>query len=367
MKMVLLGRYNPSEKLTGPEKFAKRLYHNLLEQKIECEFIEYFFDGKEFTVFQKLFGKEEIDCEHVKVYRLGVFQILIFLIKNRVRFIHLVTYERFQIVAFLYSIFFKTSILFSLHGFVNFENHTLDKRKVPLTLKLKDSIFENIFLFYSDIIQIPSLQYKTKFLQMNKRLKESKVVVIHNGCDFNELITIKKQAKPSIGTLKAVFVGDDVRQEKGLQFLLQNIDLLSNYLEIFIVGEHFKNVDLYSDNFHVIEKMEHEHFINFLADKELILSFSYYDLFPIAIIEGAVVGLLPIVTKETGLSDLFIENKIGFVFNYGDINELERILNNINDDRGVIEKHIREKNKLKFLSWENITKQFLQIYENCNK
>jgi hypothetical protein len=47
MKILLLGRYNPSEVLTGPEKFAKRLYHNLLEQELDCEFVEYFSDGTE--------------------------------------------------------------------------------------------------------------------------------------------------------------------------------------------------------------------------------------------------------------------------------------------------------------------------------
>ena len=50
MKIVYLGRYNESEILTGPEKVAKRIFHNIIEMIPYSVFNEYYFDNTTFEL-----------------------------------------------------------------------------------------------------------------------------------------------------------------------------------------------------------------------------------------------------------------------------------------------------------------------------
>jgi len=68
MKIVYIGRYNESEILTGPEKVAKRIFHNMTKINSNCVFVEYFFDGAKYNIWKKLFGKEKIADANFEIY-----------------------------------------------------------------------------------------------------------------------------------------------------------------------------------------------------------------------------------------------------------------------------------------------------------
>ena len=93
MNVVYIGRYNDTEILSGPEKAAKRIFH---EQIKHCEgtFIQYFFDGRQYGLIKKLFGKDVKDVHNSKVYTLGLFRIVPLLIKLKPQIIHYISYER---------------------------------------------------------------------------------------------------------------------------------------------------------------------------------------------------------------------------------------------------------------------------------
>ncbi|WKZ70633.1 MAG: glycosyltransferase family 4 protein [Melioribacteraceae bacterium] len=359
MRILLLGRYNPSEVLAGPEKFAKRLYHNLLAQKIECEFVEYFFDGKKYSLSKKLFGNDTLILNSVKIFRLGLVPFFLFLVKRKPQIIHLVTYERFEFIAYLYSFFARTQILFSVHGFVNYENHSLVSRKVVSTLKIKDKLFEYIFMIKSDQIHIPSDQYKKKLLELYK-LNETKVIVIPNGVDEDFFVSKLNNIKTH-NKMKTVFIGDEYRQEKGLEFLLKNIENINEYSEVYLLGDVFTSKNNYKD-LHIVPKMSKSDMKNLFIQMDIILSCSYYDLFSISVLEGAAIGLFPVLTRETGISELFLKLNIGEVFDYSDSESFVNIFQKLFFNRSLLEKHIQNKDVLQKYSWKNISISFQDLY-----
>ena len=58
-------------------------------------------------IIKKIFGKETLDSdESGKVYRFGLISVLIFALKFKPDVIHIITYERFAVILFLYKFFF---------------------------------------------------------------------------------------------------------------------------------------------------------------------------------------------------------------------------------------------------------------------
>ncbi|MCE9499793.1 MAG: hypothetical protein K8R21_04745, partial [Leptospira sp.] len=73
MKIVLIGTYNPSEILTGPEKFAKRIFHEMERKSVDVTFVTYYQDGRRYSLWKKLFGKETVPNNgNGRIFRMGI-------------------------------------------------------------------------------------------------------------------------------------------------------------------------------------------------------------------------------------------------------------------------------------------------------
>ena len=77
MKIVLIGKYNPGEILTGPDKFSKRIFQNAASSVDKFLFLDSF-RGKDYSFFTKLFGKEQFHERDLEFNRLGIFNCLFF-------------------------------------------------------------------------------------------------------------------------------------------------------------------------------------------------------------------------------------------------------------------------------------------------
>ncbi len=69
-----------------------------------------------------------------------------------------------------------------------------------------------------------------------------------------------------------------------------------------------------------------EELANFYTDKNLFISSSIYEPFPLAVIEAMAAGLIPIVSKETGMNRYIEHGKNGFIYDVTNGNELESII-----------------------------------------
>ena len=127
--VVFIGRYIKGEILSGPEKTAKRIFDEHTKQNKSC-FIQYFFDGRKYGFVKKLFGKEkETEANNSGVFTLGLISAFTALFRLKPKIIHIITFERFAVIAFLYRFFRKTKIIYNSHGIVAYEN-TGDRKSV---------------------------------------------------------------------------------------------------------------------------------------------------------------------------------------------------------------------------------------------
>ncbi|MBL8016589.1 MAG: hypothetical protein JNK43_04905, partial [Ignavibacteria bacterium] len=74
--IVFIGRYVDTEKLSGPEKFSKRIFENIasLLPAGNVSFIQYFFDGRKYSLREKISGFDGSDQNGLKVYRTGLYR-----------------------------------------------------------------------------------------------------------------------------------------------------------------------------------------------------------------------------------------------------------------------------------------------------
>ncbi len=365
MKIIFLGRYNPSENLRGPEKVAKRLFENISSLNPETIFIEYFFDGREYNYFKKIFGAEKITTDKKIIFRLGVARLFIFLLKEKPDIIHIVTFERFAVIAFIYKIFRKVKIVYTVHGIICYENNYL-KENLSGFYKIKDKYFERIVFKYSDKIVFLS-NISLKFAEKYLSIKKETVEIIPNGIDkcFFEVKRVPSNNENSL--LKAVFVGDYFRKEKGLDFLINGLQEVQFPLELYVISKYTKKYDHLNNSnliINFIDKLEQQKYAEFLCDKDIIISSSYYDNFSISVMEAMSAGLVPVVTKETGMSEL-IENEInGFCFNFGNSKSLIQILNKINSNRNILS--IVSKNARYIYNriyWRQLVEKYSNLYQ----
>lgn len=367
MKIILMGRYNPTEVLTGPEKFSKRLYENLNRLGLECEFIEYFFDGKRYSIMKKLFGKEIFNHNNNRVYRLGIFRIVLFLISSRPKIIHLVSFERYHAIIFIIKKLLSISVVYTVHGITKYENIEKEKSSYDFT-NIKDLLYEFILYKYSDSIIF--LSDISKDLALNYyKVDEKKIQKIYHGAD-NIFYEVGKQKKNNNKTIRAVFVGDYNRKEKGLFILLRSLWSININLELHVISNNNFVYDMYNHHLkvYIYSKFNTYNYANFLKDKEIFISASKYETFSIAALEGIVSGLVPFFTYETGLSEITQKYNCGYYFFYDDIENIKKyILDYVAKRKQHISQYVYLRKHLKLFNWDEVVKQYYNLYRALNQ
>lgn len=365
-EVIYLGRYNLSEILNGPEKVAKRIF-NEHSKSGKTVFMEYFFDGRKYNLFKKLFGYEIVDSVNGSyVIRIGLIKLFFTLFKLKPDVIHVICFERFCVVAFLYKFFSGTKILYNIHGVIRYENECL--RKTGRFLKIKDKIAEKIYLKFSDVLLVLSLK-GIDILKKYYEIDDFKIVMVENGID--EIFYLKGLNKDIFkkDSIDIVFIGNIKRKEKGFEILNDSVKNLKCKTNIHIISE-IKNIKSYNPDvqFYYYDLMNSEYLSEFFLDKDIIISPAFYENFGISVIEAMAVGLIPVVSSETGMSKFVENNYNGFIFDYRDKSEPVRIIENLFADVNL-RKKISENAKRIYsnLFWENIYMKYTEIYSKLYK
>lgn len=357
MKIIFLGRYNPSEALTGPEKVAKRIFTEYTKAH-RAAFIEYFFDGRKYGIVKKLLGNEVLsENNDSQVFRMGLFSMLTYLVKTKPDVIHIITYERFGLAAFLYKVFSKVKIVYNIHGIIIHENTKY--KNVSLLYFLKDKLCERIYLRNSDRLIFLS-QESVDIASKYYRIDLNKVTVLSNGVD--EIFHSKGKDKHYTieTTLKLLFNGSIERKEKGFTFLNETLKNSDVPFELYLSGNSKKSGE---ENYLCIPFTDTKTFAELLSGMDVFISASEYEPFSITATEAMAAGVVPVVSKETGMSRYIQNNVNGFVFNFGDMNELNNILKQIYSDGAAIQMFSeRSKEIYNLLNWETICTQYKDLY-----
>ncbi|MEO8664341.1 MAG: glycosyltransferase family 4 protein [Ignavibacteria bacterium] len=359
MKIIFLGRYNQTEILTGPEKVAKRIFAEFTKRE-PAVFAEYFFDGTKYGILKKLFGKEKIqDVNGSPVVRMGLFQLLKLLFSSKPGIIHIITYERFTVVAFLYKLFRKVRIFYNVHGIIIHENTKY--KSVPAAYFYKDIFCEKIFMKYSDrliFLSDESLKIASTYYKINS----SKISILPNGID--EIFHVKGEEKvySTDVVLKIAFTGSIERKEKGFAFLDGALSKVSFVFQLYLAG----NSELSDkENYIFVPFKDTDSYAEFICGMDVFISASEYEPFSISTAEAMAAGVLPVVTKETGMSEYVQNNVNGFVFNFGATDELGKILEKIHSDRSLIQRYSQKaKDIYEVLNWSNVCSLYKNLYES---
>jgi len=367
VRIVFLGKYNSSDYLTGPEKVAKSIFKEVCKYNHDTSFVEYYFDGKKHSLLKKIFGNEVIKDGNLIIFRKGLIPILVYLIAYKPEIIHCITFERFQIVAFVYRLISKCRIIYNVHGIIAYENTILKKNVKPF-YKLKDKFLERCFYKYS--AKILFLSHKSiELAKMYYKFDESKIIIIANGFD-KDILEIKHAAHNPNEILNAVFVGDKERPEKGFDFLFAGLEKIKIPMKLYIIGNYKDNslVDNKNIQIEYLEKMTNRNYKDFLQDKDIFISASFYEPFSISVLEAIAVGLVPVITKETGISE-YLENGLnGFIFNYSDYELFVEIFEKINNDREYLVKVSNAaKEFASNMTWpEIVSKYYIPLYQDIS-
>lgn len=363
MNIVYVGRYSEDEILRGPEKVAKRIFNGVASER-KSVFIEYFFDGKKYGLAKKLFGREKVcSVNGSDVLRMGLFRLFSFLIAKKPGIIHIVSFERFALAAFIYRVFFNVKIVYNVHGLAVHENKFF--RQESRFRNFKDCFAEDIFIRYADRILLLSKKFKLVF-DKYFQIGNGKIRFVKNGVDKEFGNNIIKNVNTEIP--KIVFISDINRQEKGFEFLKESLEEFRRPVELHVVDRKNISGEVIFTNEYIgllyYDKMSPGKLMEFLNDKDIFISAARYEPFGMTCAECMSAGLIPVVTGDTGASELITDGLNGFVFEYGNKKQLNRILENLYDNRVLKQSVSEEAAKIyKAVNWNEILNDYYKIYE----
>jgi glycosyltransferase involved in cell wall biosynthesis len=364
LRLCYIGRYDTGEIFRGPEKVARRIADEMALLGHHVYFYEYFFSGISYGYMTKLFGYDTIEnSAGLSIFRVGIFPFIFAMLRQRFDVIHIITFERFAILALCLKPFLRAPIVYSTHGIVKHE-HANFRSNVNRRFKIKSNISEYLFYKFSDLLFFLS-DRSVSIASQYYRIPKEKVVIVANGIDriFYEM---KKRKKRGRADVAVVFVGESKRPEKGLDFFLSVLERCARRMEVFVICENLPLAPVNTINgvnIHYIRKMETQKYVTFLSDKDIFVSASSYDQFSIAAVEAMSAGLVPIVTKETGMSR-YVKNGVnGFVIEFGDVKRLAESLDLLTTDRKLREKLASNaQSTVSLHSWRSIAEEYLSGY-----
>ncbi len=358
VEIIFAGRYNSGELLCGPEKFAKRIFNEHSKNK-KSIFIQYFFDGRKYSITDKLIGhRRSVINSNSEVLTLGLLKIILFIFRVRPRVVHITQFERFTVIIFLLKIFCHHKIIYNSHGCIKHENKIL--KKVYLLYRLKDNIAEWFLLKFSDKIIFNS-QTGREISKTYFKIDERKTKIIPHGADemfFNSSKTIQNKI------LKCVCIINENLDLGSIEFLEKILAKIDFEIEFHLVTNAL--IDIRDKNkirmfFH--RRMNSEELASFYLDKDIFLMLNSFETFSIASLEAMSSGLLLIATNTAGVSEM-IQNEVnGFKVNYNDGDKVIFVLKSMNENTKLLNK-LKESsvNSVQDYTWKNIYKNYNEIY-----
>ena len=329
MNILLVGSYEQSDVLTGPQKFAQRLFKQL-QGSHSVTFITYFQDGTTYSRWSKIFGYNKIiQNDQSQIIRCGLLPFVLLLLIRPFVIVHIVSFERFAILAVLLRSIKRYKLVYTCHGVIAFEYRQfyqhLPKRITMTGLWIEKKLFRHA----DHVAFVSALVMKSA---QAEGLHAVRYDIIHNGVD--EVFYCSERTIFSENHFSLVFVGSIHRVEKGFSFL---IDALKDYhkeIEVTIVSAEETEQALPS-NVHLsfVRPMDAESLAKLFQKHDLYISASAYDTFSITAAEAMASGAVPIVTSTTGIAELISHGINGFIIEYGDSAQLCSVISMLQKDR----------------------------------
>jgi len=363
-RIILTGRFNNTEILTGPEKIAKRLFHFLSLRNCEVIFCDFYFKNKSnANIFNRIFGFSKSENEN-NVICVGIVRLIFILLKKSPVILHIVTLENYQLFIFLLKYFLKIRIIITFHGSIHYEMKN-SKQKFNRIQELKLSILEKLAVSKADHLIFVSAQLKKLFSEYYD-LSNKNCEIIYHGID--EIFFINSSPVTNSKPLKLIFYNSSKYIDRDLQKIYNSLLEISDIeLELFVIGDYEKDV-VSKNNLKVFYKdyLSQKDLVDFIKDKHIFIKGNTFDSFSLFALECIAAGKIVIVSAKTGVKELINNYVNGFVYN--DYNELKSIIEKLYNDKKLFE-YISE-NAIKLgnqLKWAEVLSNYLSLYEKLQK
>ncbi|MFZ4589609.1 MAG: glycosyltransferase [Ignavibacteria bacterium] len=361
IKIIFLGAYNTNEILPGPHKVAKRIFEQYSKTN-KTVFINYFQDGKKYSLFQKLFGSNIIDeVNGSPVIIMGIITLMLYIIKWRPKIIHLLNYERFIIFAIFLKMILRFKLFYTVNGIIAHENkyYNTDTR---ITV-MKNIIVEYLLINYSDLIFVLS-GLSEVIIRNYYNVSKEKTIKTFNGIDdvFLDYRPINNEA---IEKNSIVFIGDINRPQKGFASLIYVLEKFDIEVNLHVIDSKFRLESICCNNVNIKincwDKFKPKELKEFLVNKSVIVCPSEYDPFNISVLESISCGLFPVITKQTGVVEHIEKNIECKTYNCNDIEKLYQILKCIIEDKDF--KRVDNSAYLRSLTWQCVLEKYCDKYK----
>ena len=315
---VFNGIYN------GPQKAAEEIFNQALKTKLDAYFISYFKGDKKYSLREKLFGYMELTTGGKKRIRMGLIQLIMTLYKIKPEIIHILTFDRLHILPIVYCLISGCRLIYNVNGIAAYEDNR-EKEKLGRLYLFKDLITEKLLFNLSAYLVFHShlsVESAKKYYSLN----DKKIKIIPHGIE--ESLLKSAGAKSNDSELRGLTVAEHNHPGKGLEFLMKMIMDYHPPVRLTIIGDK-KDELLYEDysGLHFMDRMNHSEFIDLLRENDIYICPSEHESFSISSLEAMALGLVPVLSSGTGLSEYLHDNKNGFIFKQGDGESLYQKIN----------------------------------------
>lgn len=364
MKVFFIGSYDSSDIVPAPVKVAKNLFENLKVHLQDIKFITYFEDGSIYSRRQKLFGKEILSGS---IYRMGIFPLIIFIIKNKPDIIHLTNAAAFYLVVFLLKPFSGFKVIYTFHSIIKYNLKYYNNFNTRLRYRFL--LIEKIVSKYSDCLFVLNKNDK-QYVQQYYSVPPGQIVVIDNGVAD---MPFKKKYYNNNGETKIIFVGDWSKKEKGFDILLESLAKINkNFLLTVCYGSGTKK---YNASFPSNVEVKFRSALNELelrkefVKNDIMIVPSRYESYGLALLEAMNSGLLFICFDSVGLAERLPEELRLFVVPQNEQlkmgEKISFVINLSNEEKNLFSKRIIDFSNR--CTWSEIAKDYFKKYQNVIK
>jgi glycosyltransferase involved in cell wall biosynthesis len=351
-KKIILYIVTQSE-FGGAQRYVLDLASNLKE---EYEIIVAFGESGEKGELVYLLDKENISFHHLTHLKreinlfhdiLAIFEIMKLISELKPDIIHLNS-SKTSIVGSFASIFSKTKILYTAHGWVFNEPLTKAKKSLYIWLEKLTANFKSKIICVSEYDRREGIK--------NKIANETKLITIHNGIKPVKHLSKEKARQILWSYISKVdilpnqlLIGSigNLYKTKGYEYLIEAISILkkeNNIIKLVIIGDgqEMKKLKL------LTRKLELDDFVAFTGRipgaAKLLKAFDFYICSSVkeglsyTIIEAMIAGLPIIATKVGGNNELVQHEKTGLLVQSKNPEAIVKALKKYLEDKNLIDK-----------------------------
>jgi len=302
-------------------------------------------------------------------FSLLTFRLILMILKND--YDGVITHTRFMPTSFLGLIFSRIKKLPLVHTEHGTIHSIVPSRIVGIIGVIYDHLIGGLIV-KSASKNIGVSNAACNFL-MHLGAKEP--IVIHNGVDISIFRKIKGEIRTELGLDNCIIIAYHGRliYSKGVQDLIVAFAGLYREfkcLKLLIIGEGIYRKELEGLSSRLCnggilflgEKCQKD-IVKLLSVTDIFVNPSYSEGLPSSVLEASSIGL-PIIATNVGGTSEIINDKNGFLYDPGNIKELEQYLQDIIKDevlRAELAKNARD-NIIKNFTWTDTTNKYDDIY-----